>query len=273
MSSVKEFARRSVKVVASEVDRVRPRPPGVVILLYHRVGSGSHLDVDLDPAVFDEQMARVRASGRVVSLADALERLTANDTAMEPAIAVTFDDGTADFADAAMPILARHQIPVTLYIATDFIEQQRSFPDDGKPLSWAALADVHATGLVNVGSHTHRHRLLDRLRDDEVVDELDTSISLTRERLGVEPLDFAYPKAVAPSSGAAQAVNARFRSAALAGTHNNPYGSTDVHRLARSPIQTSDGMRWFEHKLAGGMAFEDTLRRSLNQVRYLRSRT
>jgi peptidoglycan/xylan/chitin deacetylase (PgdA/CDA1 family) len=274
VNSVKRLARRSVKVVASEVDRLRAPVPGVVVLLYHRVGSGSGLDVDLDLAVFDEQMARLRATRRIVSLPEALERLEVNDpTAQAPSIAVTFDDGTADFADTAMPVLERHRIPVTLYIATDFIDRHESFPDDGHPLSWSALADVHTTGLVNIGSHTHRHRLLDRVNEEIACEELDRSIELTSDRIGVRPADFAYPKAVGPSPGADRAVRARFRSAALAGTRSNPYGATDVYRLARSPIQASDGMRWFAHKLAGGMAFEDTLRRSLNQVRYSRSRT
>ncbi len=30
----------------------------------------------------------------------------------------------------------------------------------------------------------------------------------------------------------------------------------------------SDGTRWFEAKVAGGMAFEDTLRRAVNKARY-----
>src|SRR5256885_17095106 len=46
---------------------------------------------------------------------------------------------------------------------------------------------------------------------------------------------------------------------ALAGTRVNPYRSdeprraTDPQRLARSPIQASDGMDFFARKLAGGM--------------------
>ena len=55
---------------------------------------------------------------------------------------------------------------------------------------------------------------------------------------------------------------------ALAGTRANAYGSTDVYRLARSPVQHADGMRWFEHKLAGGLSLEDGVRRLANRTRY-----
>ena len=66
-------------------------------------------------------------------------------------------------------------------------------------------------------------------------------------------------------------VRDRFRSAALGGNRPNPYGSTDPYRLARSAIQRSDGMRFFEHKAAGGMVLEDGVRRALNRVRYARA--
>jgi hypothetical protein len=59
-----------------------------------------------------------------------------------------------------------------------------------------------------------------------------------------------------------------YRSAALAGTRANLPGRTDAHRLARSPIQTGDGMHWFERKVHGGLAAEDDLRRVVNRWRY-----
>ena len=68
-------------------------------------------------------------------------------------------------------------------------------------------------------------------------------------------------------------MRARFESAAIAGTRVNRYGRTDPHRLARSPIQVSDGDRWFRHKVAGGMAFEDLLRRTVNRRRYAAATT
>ena len=59
----------------------------------------------------------------------------------------------------------------------------------------------------------------------------------------------------------------RFRSAAIAGSRANLAGA-DVHRLHRTPIQVSDGMRWFRRKAAGGMRLEDTARQLLNRGRY-----
>jgi peptidoglycan/xylan/chitin deacetylase (PgdA/CDA1 family) len=268
-----------VKVASAAADRVRPHAAGIVILLYHRVGGESSLEIDLDAARFDEQMAAVAAHG-VVALGTALEQLSAAD---EPAgnapVVVTFDDGTGDFVDSALPILVRHGVPATLYLATDMVEGGASVPAGARAISWAGLRDACATGLVDVGSHTHSHRLLDRAPPSVVAEELDRSIGLIGEHVGRVPVDFAYPKAVAGSSEADRLVRARFRSAALAGTRPNPYrrggGSraVDPYRLARSPIQVSDGMQYFERKLAGGMAFEDTLRRAVNRVRYARART
>ena len=64
------------------------------------------------------------------------------------------------------------------------------------------------------------------------------------------------------------AVKARFASAALAGCRANVPGETDVFRVARSPVQKSDGLRWFARKVHGGMRFEDTLRSIVNRRRY-----
>ena len=130
-----------------------------------------------------------------------------------------------------------------------------------------------ATGLWQIGSHTHTHALLDRLADDEIADELDRSIDLIGEHLGQAPAHFAYPKALARAPAADRAVRARFRSAALAGTRANRFGATDPWLLARTPIQVDDGQRWFRRKARGGMAFEDDLRWTVNRGRYASART
>lgn len=280
--------RRTLKWSAVAWDLLRRPAPGVVVLAYHRVGGRSGLEVDLPVGLFDEQLAWLTERHRVVSLSDALDALRGPTDRRGPpgavdagggggpvpsTVAVTFDDGTADFVTDALPVLVRHRVPATLYLATDFVDTRRSFPHGGAPLSWAAVAEAYSTGLVEVGSHTHTHRLLDRVGAAETAEELDRSCELIGDHLGRVPVDFAYPKAVAPGVEAAREVAARFRSAALAGTRANPVGATDPLRLARSPVQRSDGMAFFARKVAGGMEGEDRVRTLVNRRRYATAST
>ena len=261
--------RKLAKRLAATADVFARPVDGVTILIYHRVGGRTSVPVDQPLGLFDEQMAWLAAQSRAETLDRAVAQLRgAASPAPGRSVVVTFDDGTADFVSDALPILVEHQVPATLYVATEFIERQIAFPDAGTPLTWTALAEAVSTGLVTVGSHTHSHALLDRLPEGQVVDELDRSIDLIGERLGVQAQHFAYPKALPGSPAADRAVRARFESAAIARTRPNQYGRTDVFNLTRSPIQVSDGMRWFERKANGGMWAEDSLRRLVNRRRY-----
>ena len=285
MADGRSLALRTMKTMAAVGDRVRPPADGVVVLIYHRVGGGSGTEVDLSPEAFDEQMAWLAGTRRVVSLDAAVDLLdppaggassepgaTARDgrgaAPVDDPIVVTFDDGTADLAEVAAPILERHAVPATVYLATKFIDEGIAFPDDGTPLSWAAARDMAATGLVTFGSHTHGHLLLDRLPPQQAIDELDRSRHLIEGQLGAPAHHFAYPKAVAASPEVEPLVRERYRSAALGGNRPNPYGRTDVHRLSRTAVQVSDGNEYFVRKARGGMALEDSIRRAVNRVRY-----
>lgn len=300
MADGRSLALRTMKTVAAVGDRVRPPADGVVVLIYHRVGGGSGTEVDLSPEAFDEQMAWLAGTGRVVSLDAAVDLLDppaggasstsgaaagdgagaaapepgatagvgAGDAPVDDPIVVTFDDGTADLAEVAAPILERHAVPATIYLATKFVDEGIAFPDDGTPLSWAAARDMAATGLVTFGSHTHGHLLLDRLPPQQAIDELDRSRHLIEDQVGAPAHHFAYPKAVPASPEVEPLVRERYRSAALGGNRPNPYGRTDVHRLSRTAVQVSDGNEYFVRKARGGMALEDSIRRAVNRVRY-----
>jgi peptidoglycan/xylan/chitin deacetylase (PgdA/CDA1 family) len=268
MLDARSAAASAVKATAALADRVRPPRRGVVFLIYHRVGGGTTSSVDLPAGLFEEQIAWLAESGRAVTIDAGLAALAQAEPPAQDPVVVTFDDGTADLVDVALPILCEHRVPAVFYLTTDFIEHGRPFPPAAPPLSWAAVRDAIATGLVTVGSHTDTHALLDRIDPTAAAGELDRSRQLLAERVGVEAVDFAYPKAVAGSPAVDALVRQRFRSAALGGCRPNPYGTTDPHRLARSAVQRGDGMRYFQRKAAGGMALEDGLRRSVNRWRY-----
>ncbi len=265
-ASLKRMLSSAVKVAAAGADVLRPPAPGLVILIYHRVGGSTGSQVDLPVALFDEQVGALAAAGRLVTLDDGIERLVGGSLDDSPVV-LTFDDGTTDWVDHALPVLERHRAPATFYVATDFVERSVPFPGDAAPISWAGLGELVASGLATIGSHTHTHALLDRADGPTTAGELDRSIELIGERLGVICEHFAYPKALLGWPVAEGHVRQRFRSATIGGNRAN-LGGADLHRLHRTPIQVADGMRWFERKAAGGMRFEDTARVVLNRGRY-----
>ncbi len=213
-------------------------------------------------------MALLAESGRAVSMSQAVAIVNGDLPAEHKhPVVVTFDDGTDDFVDNAVPILAKHDIPATLYLATGAVERGQPFWGEGRALTWEALRDATTVAQIDVGSHTHDHVLLDRISVAEATDQIDRSIELIGEHLGTKATHFAYPKALAPNAANLEIVRARFASAAIAGTRPNPRG-TDPHLLWRTPIQSTDTDRWFDAKLNGGLGGEDRLRDLVNRVRY-----
>jgi len=259
-------ARRWVSNAARAYDRIRPPAPGVVVLIYHRVGGGTASAVDLPVDEFDAQMTMLASTSTVLTLDEAVTALA--DGQQPAGVVITFDDGTADFTANAVPVLQRHNLPATLYAATGFIDQRLPMPWGAPSATWDQLRIAAASGLITIGSHTRDHLLLDHATSDEVEEQLDESIaSITRE-IGTPPQHFAYPKAVRGNKLADTAVRRRFASAALAGNRANRPGD-DLYRLARTPVHSGDTPELFAVKVGGGLRLEGVLRDMVTRGRAL----
>jgi peptidoglycan/xylan/chitin deacetylase (PgdA/CDA1 family) len=279
MSSLKNAVERAGRIA----DRIVPPPTGITVLIYHRVGGGSDSAVDLEPDEFERQLEHLAEHHRVISLADAVDEIsqaqpegwaTGNDDVRgTPGVVLTFDDGTDDFVDVVAPLLERHRTPATLYAATQFIDECEAFPWGAAPATWAGLADSTSSGLITVESHTHTHLLFDRIDSVTAATELDRSIDLIGEHIGVAPAHFAYPKAVPPNASAEIEVRKRFVSAALARSRVNRPGHTDLARLWRTPIQRNIGHDAFARRAAGGQRLEGELRALTTPIRHRRAAT
>jgi peptidoglycan/xylan/chitin deacetylase (PgdA/CDA1 family) len=107
-----------------------PLSASLSILIYHRVLP------EPDPLVpelvcaseFEWQIGVLDRWFRVLPLGEAVARLRAG-TLPPRAACVTFDDGYADNATVALPILRRRGVPATFFVATAFLDGGRMFND------------------------------------------------------------------------------------------------------------------------------------------------
>lgn len=93
------------------------------VLIFHRVPLRADplFPEEVDADHFDRICGWLRAWFNVLPLDLAVRRL-GQGTLPTRALAITFDDGYADNHDVALPILQRHGLPATFFIATGFLD-------------------------------------------------------------------------------------------------------------------------------------------------------
>jgi peptidoglycan/xylan/chitin deacetylase (PgdA/CDA1 family) len=164
------------------------------VLTYHSVDeSGSVISVDA--RTFRRHVGWLARSGvPVVPLAELAELPSDTD-----AIALTFDDGFANFGDVAAPLLLEHNLPATLFVVTDCVGATNVWPagaDAGIPvmplLGWESLGRLTQQG-ISIGAHTRTHPRLDLVSNEVAQDEIIESRRRLARELGIEPQSFAYP--------------------------------------------------------------------------------
>jgi len=150
-SSARWMVRRAAKMAAAgaltavgihhAVRLVRRHQAGgsrVLILSYHRVTSDftasakeSLASLLVSTATLRRQLEHVGRTNEIVTLAEARRILA------EPArrgardvVAVTLDDGYADNAQRAFPVLAALRVPATVFVPSGFVGTERRLPHD-----------------------------------------------------------------------------------------------------------------------------------------------
>lgn len=102
----------------------------LLILIFHRVlrNPDPMFPLEAHAERFDWQIRLLRKHCSPVSLADGVRRLREGCLPAR-AVAVTFDDGYADNASVALPILQRHRVPATFFVSTGFLDGGRMWND------------------------------------------------------------------------------------------------------------------------------------------------
>ena len=166
------------------------------ILLYHRFGPVVADSMTVTTAVFASQLKYLHDNRyTIVPLRDVMNFAAGHGELPPRAVAITADDGHRTVFSDMKPLVERYRIPVTLFIYPSAISNA------SYAMTWEQLAELKATGLFSVESHTYWHpnfriekRRLSAEAYGKFVDgQLSKSRQVLERRLGGHVTMLAWP--------------------------------------------------------------------------------
>ncbi len=174
----------------------------IPILMYHKVGApastkaGAFLNVSARD--FARQMRTLRRMGYTgITFAQAVEGLTEGKPLPRKPVCVTFDDGYVNVLEHALPVLAEHRWPGTVFIPTAYVGSENTWDvENGKPLlpimDWPQLRRLQGEGW-EIAGHTRSHPHLERLDREAARTEIEQGRDEIAQNLGGPVRTFCYP--------------------------------------------------------------------------------
>ena len=173
----------------------------MTVLCYHSVDPGWTSPMAVRPRDFERHCAWLARHREVVPLAEAVHRLDRSGRLPRGVAALTFDDGFAELAEHAAPVLARFGLPGTVFLvaqtlsaggqAVDWVDTPRA-----SPLTTLTREQVLAMQEAGVEfqSHSWAHLDLTRLGFEACVRDLVDSRELLSDLLHRRVSLLAYPR-------------------------------------------------------------------------------
>lgn len=185
---------RSLRRELRDRDTWRRLTRAPTILMYHgvaRPGERSSRYV-IRARTLRRQLAWLRLRRRpVLGLDEYVALRERNELPPPNAVILTFDDGYADNAELALPLLQEHGATATVYVITGAVGNGNIW--DGRTvLTWEQVRRLAAGGL-SIGAHTVTHPRLNELDPAEAEGEIAASREVLERELGAPILHFAYP--------------------------------------------------------------------------------
>ncbi|MFI6015722.1 polysaccharide deacetylase family protein [Streptomyces sp. NPDC051243] len=226
----------------------------VPILMYHAVSTSPNdatRDLSVAPEAFAEQMALIGDLGLTpVKTADLAARWRSGKPLPERPVLITFDDGYEGVHRHALPVLAKHGFPATVFVSTGWLKGPHDMGGGlDTMLDWDQVREL-ADADVEIGGHSHTHPQLDQLPDRRLRSELILCKEIISDQLGTVPASFAYPYGYS-SRRVREAVRETGYAQALAVNNGLARRRQGPYALTRLTVRRTTGIEEFARMVEG----------------------
>lgn len=245
-------ARRGIGAIGT-VGAMVARRPATRVLTYHRILDHHHDPFAVSPSAFDEQMARLAASGRLIDLDGLEDHLAGTDAVAatgpgpRDGLLVTIDDIETSVIEYGLTSLVAHGVPAIAFPIAGMVDR----PGFATSSQLRELVDAG----VEIGSHTITHRRMGRLDPQVALMELVDSRAILEDIIGRPVRALAYPfgtkGAIAPWLGPL-AAEAGY-SVAFSSLHGPVTADVDPMFVPRVKVEGGDSPALFGRLIDGAL--------------------
>lgn len=246
---IKRFLSRSAGLLC--------RSKGARIVYFHSVHPTHPLAHR--PELFRAMSDIIAQSGKNIVTVSKLGQHLREGKDIRNCIAITFDDGYADNAEIALPILIERGLSATCFVATGFISEVKNTPYDPERkyrlysdlpiMSKSQIYELSRAG-IEIGSHADTHCYLKNKKSEIVRKELRDSKAKLEDMINKPVVSFCFPNGEIPNNarqilqeeGYLQAVTTRWGCV---------HDQSDPYFLPRQIMDYYDNLSDFKAKLSG----------------------
>ncbi len=219
----------------------------VPILMYHSINYKKDNTLSVKPENFARQMGFLNKHRyKVISLDELVEGIKKEKKFSGKTVVVTFDDGFSDNYTYAFPVLAKYNMPATIFLMTGYIGKKKEY------LNWDQVRHMDKSG-IDFGGHTRSNVYLPGVEGSgDLWDEISGSKFDIEKELGKNVNYFCYP-----TGGFNETIKEIVKEAGYKGacTTNRGFDKSnkDVYELNRIKVTNSDTTKpfHFRAKLSG----------------------
>ncbi len=158
---------------------------GILSLMYHRFNEDKYPSTNIKMNIFKQQIQIIKKLKYTFYDPQNLEK-NFHTIKTEKKILITIDDAFSSFYKFAWPYLKEENIPFILFVSTETVGKNGY-------MTWDQIKELEKENIAYIGNHSHSHDYLVNLKNDEFINDIDTSSLIFKKKLGYNPIFFSYP--------------------------------------------------------------------------------
>ena len=158
---------------------------GIITLMYHRFNENKYPSTNIRNEIFKKHLEQIKETGtQFITFKKFDEVMQSNID--KNYLLLTIDDGFESFYLNAWPILKEKKIPFILFVSTREVGKYGY-------MTWEQIKEIEEYKFTTIGNHSHTHEYLIDWENKKIIKDLETSISIFKEKIGYAPEVFSYP--------------------------------------------------------------------------------